>query len=77
MFTPPINFKNQGKIYSKYLISLNIHASVIKHGTNMKTFEACGFEVPQIINYSPGIEGYFEPETEIMIFQTFMNIKRK
>ncbi len=74
---PPINFKNQGKIYSKYLISLNIHASVIKHGTNMKTFEACGFEVPQIINYSPGIEGYFEPETEIMIFSDIYEYKEK
>jgi spore maturation protein CgeB len=67
---PPINFKKQNKIYSKYLISLNIHASVIKNGTNMKTFEACGFRVPQIINYTAGLENFFEPNKEIMVFST-------
>ena len=54
--------------YIKYLISLNIHASVIKHGTNMKTFEACGFEVPQIICKTHGLHNYFEPDKEIIIF---------
>ena len=65
---PSINYRKQSIIYSKYLISLNIHASVIKHGTNMKTFEACGFEVPQIICKTHGLHNYFEPDKEIIIF---------
>lgn len=74
---PSINFRKQNKIYSKYLISLNIHASVIKNGTNMKTFEACGFKVPQIINYTAGIENFFEPDEEILIFSTIDEYKDK
>ena len=74
---PSINFRKQNKIYSKYLISLNIHASVIKNGTNMKTFEACGFRVPQIINYTTGIENFFEPNEEILIFSTIDEYKDK
>mgnify|MGYP000035237380 FL=1 len=74
---PSINFRNQSIIYSKYLISLNIHASVIKYGTNMKTFEACGFNVPQIINHTPGLENFFEPNKEIMIFSSIDEYKEK
>jgi len=74
---PSINFRKQNKIYSKYLISLNIHASVIKNGTNMKTFEACGFKVPQIINFTPGLENFFEPNKEIMVFSNINEYKEK
>lgn len=72
---PSVNYRNQSKVYSKYLISLNIHAKVIKNGTNMKTFEASGFKVPQIINYTPGLENFFEPKKEILIFSNINEYK--
>ena len=68
MFYPSVSFPNQGKIYSKYLISLNIHASVLKNGTNMRTFEVCGYRLAQIVNNRPGLESFFEPDKEIMVF---------
>lgn len=74
---PSINFKNQNKVYSNYLISLNIHSNIIKHGTNLKTFEACGFRVPQIINYVKGLDNFFEPNKEIMIFSNIQEYKEK
>ena len=43
----------------------------------MKTFEACGFRVPQIINYTTGIENFFEPNEEILIFSTIDEYKDK
>lgn len=74
---PSINFRSQNKVYSKYLISLNIHASIVKNGTNMKTFEASGFKVPQIISYTPGLENFFEPDKEIMIIRSIDEYKEK
>ena len=43
----------------------------------MKTFEACGFQVPQIINYNPGLENFFEPNKEILIFSNINEYKEK
>ena len=74
---PSINFKNQNKVYSKYLISLNIHSNVIKNGTNLKTFEAIGFKVPQLVEYKPGLNNFFEPDKEIMIFSSIEEYKEK
>ena len=74
---PSINFKNQNKVYSKYFISLNIHSNVIKNGTNLKTFEASGFKVPQLIEYKPGLNNFFEPDKEIMIFSSIEEYKEK
>ena len=43
----------------------------------MKTFEACGFKVPQIINFTPGLENFFEPNKEIMVFSNINEYKEK
>jgi len=68
MFYPSVNFLNQGKIYSQYSISLNIHANVLKNGTNMRTFEVSGYQLAQIVNYRPGLDRFFEPDKEILVF---------
>ena len=72
-----INFRNQYKVYSNYLISLNVHSNVIKNGTNLKTFEASGFKVPQIVEYKPGLSNFFEPDKEIMVFSNIEEYKEK
>jgi len=69
-FFPSINFNNQNKIYSKYLISLNIHSNVIKSGTNQRIFEAAACRIPQLTNYSNGLENFFEPDNDIYIFSS-------
>ena len=74
---PSINFRNQNKVYSNYSVSLNIHSNVIKNGTNLKTFEASGFKVPQLVEYKPGLENFFEPDTEIMVFSSIEEYKEK
>ena len=72
-----INFRNQYKVYSDYSVSLNIHSNVIKNGTNLKTFEASGFKVPQLVDYRPGLEKFFEPDSEIMVFSSIEEYKEK
>ena len=67
---PPVAFNRQYEIYANYEISLNIHANILKKGTNMRTFEASGCMVPQLIEASPGIDNYFEPDREILIFSS-------
>lgn len=74
---PSISFRNQYKVYSNYFISLNVHSNVIKNGTNLKTFEASGFKVPQIVEYKPGLNNFFEPDTEIMVFSSIEEYKEK
>ena len=74
---PSINFRNQYKVYSNYFVSLNIHSNVIKNGTNLKTFEASGFKVPQLVEYRPGLNNFFEPDTEIMVFSSIEEYKEK
>ena len=43
----------------------------------MKTFEACGFKVPQLVDYRPGLDNFFEPDKEIMIFSSIEEYKEK
>jgi spore maturation protein CgeB len=69
-FHPSVRNKQMGNIYNQYEISLNIHASVVREGTNLRTFECAGYGIPQIIEYRPGLENFFEPEKEILTFST-------
>ena len=43
----------------------------------MKTFEASGFKVPQLVEYKPGLNNFFEPDTEIMVFSSIEEYKEK
>jgi spore maturation protein CgeB len=76
-FFPSIDFKNQRYIYSKYNVSLNIHASILKNGTNQRTFEAAGCSIAQLVNYIPGVDRFFEPDKEILLFSSIEEYKNK
>jgi len=69
-FHPQVNFLKQKFIYANYLISLNLHSNVLKQGTNQRTFEAAGCEIAQLIEYTPGLERFFDLKKEICIFRT-------
>ncbi len=65
-FRPAVSNEAMGGIYARRRVALNIHARVVRQGTNMRTFECAGYEVPQIVEWREGIEAYFEPEKEII-----------
>lgn len=77
LFYPSIKNHTQEKIYSKYLISLNIHAGILLSGTNMRTFEASGYKIAQLINYRPGLDKFFEPDKEILVFSNISEFETK
>lgn len=67
-FRPPFAFEKISHVYAKYKVSLNIHAQVVKAGTNMRSFEAAACKIPQLVEYRDGIEKLFTPDEEIVIF---------
>ena len=68
----PINFhssvsnEKMQTIYAKYKISMNIHAKIVKQGTNMRTFECAAYQIPQVIDARPGLSRFFD-EDAIMV----------
>lgn len=68
-FRPAVQFTEMGDVYARHRISLNVHAAVVRQGTNMRTFECAGFGIPQLVQRRPGIEQYFEPDSEIALYE--------
>ena len=63
-----ISNERMGEIYARHRASINIHAEVVREGTNMRTFECAGYEIPQVIESRPGIGDLFEPGYEIATY---------
>jgi len=57
-----------GRIYAAHRLTLNVHARVVREGTNMRTFECAGYGIPQLVEDRPGLAALFEPEREIFIY---------
>lgn len=69
-FRPTVAAQAMGAVYARYLAALNIHARVVREGTNMRTFECAGYGVPQLVERRPGLERFFEPDREILVFSS-------
>ena len=69
-FRPAVANERQGVVYARHRLSLNIHAAVVRRGTNMRTFEAAAYGIPQLVEYREGLETLFEPEREIAVYRT-------
>jgi spore maturation protein CgeB len=69
-FRPSVATQAMGPVYAPYQAALNIHAKVVREGTNMRTFECAGYGIPQLVERRPGLERYFEPDSEILVFST-------
>jgi len=69
-FIPPIANEKMGAVYARHRLSLNIHARILREGTNMRTFECAGYGISQLVEHRPGIETYFEPQKEIGVFRS-------
>lgn len=69
-FHRPIAIERMQATYARHDLSLNIHAGVVREGTNMRTFEAAGYGITQLVEYRPGIENLFDPASELPCFRT-------
>lgn len=67
-FRPPVPNDRMGAVYARYQVSLNVHAQVVRGGTNMRTFECAAYGISQVVEYRPGIENLFTPGEEIRVF---------
>jgi hypothetical protein len=76
-FHPAIPLTGMQAVYAQYRLSLNIHAAIVRAGTNMRSFEAAGYGIPQLIEYRPGIETLFDLDTEIACFRTVEELRER
>lgn len=67
-FRPPVPNGRMGAVYAHHQASLNVHAQVVRGGTNMRTFECAAYGIPQVVEHRPGIENLFTPGEEIRVF---------
>ena len=67
-FSSSVSNEKMGLTYADHQLSLNLHAQVVRQGTNMRTFECAGYGIPQLVEYRPGLEKYFEADREILTF---------
>lgn len=67
-FRPSVANQKMGTIYADHKLALNIHAQVVRQGTNMRTFECAAYGIPQLVESRPGLERFFVPGEEIMTF---------
>lgn len=68
-FRPPVDYHRLGAVYARHAVSLNIHARVVREGTNMRSFECAGCGIAQLVEYRPGLERHFEPGVELEVYR--------
>ena len=76
-FLPSVSNEKMYKLYNRHKLSINIHASVVRSGTNMRTFECAACGIPQLVEYRPGIDKYFDIEKEIIVFYSLEDLFEK
>lgn len=59
LFHPRVRNEQMELIYAKYKLSVNIHAQVVRQGTNMRTFECAAYGIPQVVDFRPGLDELF------------------
>jgi len=67
-FRPSVSNRAMGRIYGRHQLSLNIHAEVVREGTNMRTFECAAYGIAQLVERRPGLERFFDLERELAVF---------
>lgn len=68
-FRPSVSNEGMGRAYERFGVSVNIHAAVVRGGTNMRTFECAAYGVPQLVEWRPGLEALFEPGQEVETYR--------
>ncbi|MHB1175647.1 MAG: CgeB family protein [Sulfuriferula sp.] len=70
LFHPALANAKMGEVYARYRVALNLHAQVVRHGTNMRSFECAAYGIPQVVDYRDGLAQYFEPDTQMLVSHT-------
>lgn len=63
-----VSNEGMAAIYARHRASLNLHAAVVREGTNMRSFEAAGYGIPQLVEHRPGLDRLLEPGKELLSF---------
>lgn len=58
-FHASVSNEQMQAVYARHKISMNIHAKVVKQGTNMRTFECAAYQIPQVVDARPGLSCFF------------------
>jgi spore maturation protein CgeB len=69
-FHPSVSRTAMQQVYARHRLSLNLHAGVVRGGTNMRSFEAAGYGIAQLVEHRPGIDALFDTRREITCFTT-------
>jgi spore maturation protein CgeB len=69
-FHPGTSNAGMQQVYARHAVSLNIHADVVREATNMRSFEAAGYGIAQLVEYRPGLEMLFDLERELPTFSS-------
>jgi spore maturation protein CgeB len=70
LFRPAVSNAKMGDVYARYRVALNLHAAVVRHGTNMRSFECAAYGIPQVVDYRDGLARHFTLGTEILVSRT-------
>lgn len=70
LFRPALANAKMGEVYARHHVSLNIHAQVVGHGTNMRSFECAAYGIPQVADYRDGLAQYFKPDIQMLVSHT-------
>lgn len=70
LFRPALANAKMGEVYARYRVALNLHAQVVRHGTNMRSFECAAYGIPQVVDYRDGLTRHFAADSEIQISHT-------
>ena len=68
-FSPRVPLSRMGAIYARHRIALNVHAAVVREGTNMRTFECAAFGIAQVVEQRDGLDALFDPQREIVTYR--------
>jgi spore maturation protein CgeB len=73
----PVDAVQANRIYNGARIALNIHHPQFKEGTSLRTFGICASGAFQLVDWRPGLDRYFEPDEELVVFRTPDELREK
>jgi len=73
----PVYGLKKTKIYAASKISINVHRPHMIHGENFRVFEVAACGGVSFSAYKPDLVACFEPEQEVVIFESAQELRRK
>jgi len=64
-------------VYNAASIALNIHHSQFRAGTSLRTFAICAAGAFQLVDWRPGLDRYFIPDKEVVVYRSPGELREK